>query len=79
MSQTLIEIKNDEMIQSFIVERSWNLVFVEEDLSAPGDSEKRRCFRRFDYNHKDHKTHALMTERKGGNVKQHGVFLRLIR
>ena len=53
----VIEIKNNEMIQLFLVERSWNQWFCRRRFSALGDSEKRRCFQRLDHNHKDRKTH----------------------
>ena len=51
------EIKINEIIQSFLVERAGISGFRRRRFSALGDSEKRGCFRRFDHNHKDHKTH----------------------
>ena len=64
----MIEIKNNEMIRSFLVERGRNQLFLSKKISSSGDSKKRRCFWKFDHNHKDHKTH----ERKVGSVEQHG-------
>ena len=49
--------------------------FCQKRFSALGDSEKRRCFRRFDHNDKDHKTHW----EEGGSGKQRGGLWRLIR
>ena len=53
----MTEIKINEIIQSFLVERAGISGFRRRRFSALGDSEKRGCFRRFDHNHKDHKTH----------------------
>ena len=47
----VIEIKNNEILLSFLVERSWNQWLLSKKSSAQEDPGKRRCFRRFDQTH----------------------------
>ena len=51
----VIEIKNNDMIQSVLVEGSGIFGFCQRILSTREDREKRRCFRRFDHKTYDRK------------------------
>ena len=65
----VIEIKNNEKIQSFLVERTWNQwFFFEEDFLHQETQKKEDVFRDLTTVRRI----RILTERKVGSVKQHG-------
>ena len=51
------EIKNNEMMKSFLVEWSCNHWFFSKKIFYIRKIRKKWCFRKFDHNRKNHKTH----------------------
>ena len=71
------EIKNIEMIQSFLVERSWNQWLLSKKVLCT-----RRCRRKKMFSEiwqQSQGSQNSRTERKVGSVKQHGGLWKLIR
>ena len=72
-----IEIKNNEMIQSFLVETSWNQWFLSKKIFCIRRFRKKKMFS--EIWPQSQGSQSKLTGRKVGSVKQHGGLRRLKR